>query len=245
MEFKNTTDQPVDYTGKVESGTNHVISANSRAELPSGWNTTARSDIGLTTDNGWIQGETFGPIKLAPGESFRVEFGVLEKDFISMMVSCQNGFYQNMVGADVVRGTSPAEYVLPQRWNDVYAPGTRCATPGKAGVYRKVTQARTSTMEVSATIAPKGETERYIATAYGLNYVRVQHWSVGETVGPYTLGAGQQGKLVRGFMMFVTDAQNVRCSATQVWVAEGKPYSATVTESRYSELRVDPAPVFG
>ena len=109
LEFKNTTSQSVDYTAEVESGTNHVISANSRAELPSGWSTTARSDIGLTTDNGWVQGETFGPIKLAPGETFRVEFGVLEKDFISMMVTCQGGFYQNMAGADVVRGTGPAE----------------------------------------------------------------------------------------------------------------------------------------
>lgn len=96
VQFKNTTSQPVNYTAKVESGTNHVISANSRAELPSGWSTTARSDIGLTTDNGWVQGETFGPITLAPGETFRVEFGVLEKDFISMMVTCEGGFYQNM-----------------------------------------------------------------------------------------------------------------------------------------------------
>ena len=100
VQFKNTTSQPVNYTAKVESGTNHVISANSRAELPSGWSTTARSDIGLTTDNGWVQGETFGPITLAPGETFRVEFGVLEKDFISMMVTCEGGFYQNMAGAD-------------------------------------------------------------------------------------------------------------------------------------------------
>ncbi|WP_425450992.1 hypothetical protein [Corynebacterium senegalense] len=109
LEFRNTTSQAVDYTAKVESGTNHVISANSKAALPSNWDTTARSDIGLTTDNGWIEGETFGPIKLGPGETFRVEFGVLEKDFISMMVTCQDGFYQNMPGANVVRGTGPAE----------------------------------------------------------------------------------------------------------------------------------------
>lgn len=109
LEFKNTTSQPVKYSANVESGTNHVISANSRAELPSGWNTTAKSDIGLTTDNGWIAGETFGPIELGPGESFRVEFGVLEKDFISMFVTCQSGYYQNMAGANVVRGTGPAE----------------------------------------------------------------------------------------------------------------------------------------
>ena len=122
LEFKNTTSQSVDYTAKVESGTNHVISANSRAELPSGWSTTARSDIGLTTDNGWVEGETFGPIKLAPGETFRVEFGVLEKDFISMFVTCQDGFYQNMQGADVVRGTGPAErYAFA---NIIHADGT-------------------------------------------------------------------------------------------------------------------------
>lgn len=109
LEFKNTTGSPVDYSATVESGTNHVLSANSRAALPSNWNTTARSDIGLVTDNGWIEGETFGPITLRPGETFRVEFGVLEKDFIAMMVTCEGGFYQNMPGADVVRGTGPAE----------------------------------------------------------------------------------------------------------------------------------------
>ncbi|MEJ5997947.1 hypothetical protein [Corynebacterium sp. H130] len=109
LEFKNTTSQTVKYKAEVESGTNHEISANSRAHLPSGWNTTAKADIGLTTDNGWIAGETFGPIELAPGESFRVEFGVLEKDFISMYVGCKDGFFQNMAGADVVRGTGPAE----------------------------------------------------------------------------------------------------------------------------------------
>ncbi|AKK02007.1 hypothetical protein [Corynebacterium epidermidicanis] len=109
LEFKNTTDQTVSYTAKVESGTNHVIEANSAAELPSGWNTTAKTDIGATTDNGWIEGETFGPIQLGPGESFRVEFGVLEKDFVAMFVDCHQGFYQNQPGSDVIRGTAPAE----------------------------------------------------------------------------------------------------------------------------------------
>ncbi|WP_211346227.1 hypothetical protein [Corynebacterium sanguinis] len=133
--------------------------------------------------------------------------------------------------------SAPAEYILPQRWNDDYKPGTRCATPGQGGIYvtaqrrwfeqtdaasvanrntipvpvtHKVTEARTSTLEISATITPKGEIERYLATAYGLNYVRVQHWSVGQTVGPYVLGPGRQGKLVWGFMMLDTNAQNVR-----------------------------------
>ncbi|AWB83941.1 hypothetical protein [Corynebacterium liangguodongii] len=168
--------------------------------------------------------------------------------------------------------TGPAEYILPQRWNDDYKPGSHCATPGEGGIYvnasrrwfdqtdaasvanrnatpvpvtHKVTQARSSTLQISATVQPKGEIERYIATAYGLNYVRVQQWSVGETVGPYELGANRQGKLVWGFMMLDTDNQNVRCSEDQVWEAEGARYAATVPESRYSELREDDAPVFG
>lgn len=166
----------------------------------------------------------------------------------------------------------PAEYILPQRWNDDYRPGSRCATPGEGGIYvsaerrwfdqtdaasvanrndfavpvkQTVKLARTTTLEVSATVEPKGEIEKYLSMAYGFNYVRVQHWSVGQVVGPYQLGPGRQGKLVWGFMMLDTDAQNVRCSEDQKWVAEGAPYSATVPESRYAELREDDAPVFG
>ncbi|WP_328699869.1 hypothetical protein [Corynebacterium qintianiae] len=90
----------------------------------------------------------------------------------------------------------PAEYILPQRWNDDYKPGSRCSTPGQGGIYvtaerrwfdqtdaasvanrndfavpvtHTVTQARTTTLQISATIQPKGEIERYLATAYGLN----------------------------------------------------------------------------
>ena len=48
--------------------------------------------------NGWIEGETFGPIELGPGESFRVDYGVLEKDFISMFVTCDNGVLQTNCG---------------------------------------------------------------------------------------------------------------------------------------------------
>ena len=108
-QFTNRTDQPVPYTATVETGTNHKISANSKAELPNGWNTTAKSDIGLKESNGWTDSETFGPITLQPGESFRVEYGVLEKDFISMFVECKDGLLQNQEGANVVRGTGPAE----------------------------------------------------------------------------------------------------------------------------------------
>ncbi|MDU0479630.1 hypothetical protein QVA66_10300 [Staphylococcus chromogenes] len=109
LEFKNTTDQKVKYSAKVENGMNHTVESNAVAALPSGWQVNAKADIGVVTDNGWYSGETFGPIELGPGESFRVEYGVLEKDFISMFVSCKDGFYQNMAGADVVRGTAPAE----------------------------------------------------------------------------------------------------------------------------------------
>lgn len=109
IQFANTTDQTVDYTATVETGTNHKIEANSKATLPSNWNTTAKTDIGLKESNGWTDAETFGPIHLKPGESFRVEYGVLEKDFISMFVSCQNGYRSNEPGANVIRGTGPAE----------------------------------------------------------------------------------------------------------------------------------------
>ncbi|QFQ01477.1 hypothetical protein CUROG_00355 [Corynebacterium urogenitale] len=109
LQFTNSTDQEVDYTAKVETSTNHEIESNSRAKLPSGWSTTAKSDIGLSVSNGWIDGETFGPIKLEPGESFKVEYGVLEKDFVAMFTTCQNGVIRNGQGADVIRGTGPAE----------------------------------------------------------------------------------------------------------------------------------------
>lgn len=109
IQFTNRTDQTVPYTATVETGTNHKISSNSAAKMPSGWNTTAKADIGAVDSNGWIDGETFGPIQLKPGESFKVEYGVLEKDFISMFVTCQDGILQNSREADVIRGTAPAE----------------------------------------------------------------------------------------------------------------------------------------
>lgn len=109
LQFTNRTDQTVPYTATVETGTNHKIEANSKASLPNGWDTTAKADIGLKESNGWIEGETFGPIELGPGESFRVDYGVLEKDFISMFVTCDNGVLRNGPGANVIRGTGPAE----------------------------------------------------------------------------------------------------------------------------------------
>ena len=71
------------------------------------WDSTAKSEIGLTLSNGWIEGETIGPIDLKPGESFRVEYGTVEKDFISMFVGCEDGFYSNARGADVIRDSIP------------------------------------------------------------------------------------------------------------------------------------------
>ncbi|MCG7296173.1 hypothetical protein MHJ86_04725 [Corynebacterium afermentans] len=109
LQFTNRTDQTVPYTATVETGTNRKIEANSKAALPSGWDTTAKADIGLKESNGWIEGETFGPIELGPGESFRVDYGVLEKDFISMFVTCDDGVLRNAPGANVIRGTGPAE----------------------------------------------------------------------------------------------------------------------------------------
>lgn len=109
IQFTNSTNQTVPYTATVETGTNHEISANSKAALPSGWDTTAKSDIGLKHSNGWLEEETFGPIDLKPGESIRIEYGVVEKDFISMFVTCENGILTNAEGANVIRGTGPAE----------------------------------------------------------------------------------------------------------------------------------------
>ena len=109
IQFTNRTDQVVPYTGTIETESNHAISATSAAKLPSGWNTTAKSDIGLKLSNGWVEGETVGPVKLKPGESIRVEYGVLEKDFVSMFVTCSDGVLQNSNGANVIRGTGPAE----------------------------------------------------------------------------------------------------------------------------------------
>jgi hypothetical protein len=109
LQFKNSTDQEVPYTAEVETGTNHEIDANSKAKLPSGWDTTAKSDIGLKLANGWRDKETFGPVKLKPGESFRVEYGVVEKDFISMFVGCNDDRLENIPGANVIRGKGPAE----------------------------------------------------------------------------------------------------------------------------------------
>ena len=83
-----------------------------------------------------------------------------------------------------------------------------------------------------------------LTKTYGFNYVGEQHWKLNQVVGPYTLPANSQGKLVWGFTMLDTDGQDVRCNSDQQWEVQGKPYSASVPEARYSELRLEDTPVW-
>ena len=161
------------------------------------------------------------------------------------------------------------DFELPQRWNDDYKPGTHCATPGENSTYvtakrrwfkqtdaasvanhnaeplpvkHTVSKARTETVQVSGSVRGEGDLAKILTKTYGFNYVSEQHWKINQVVGPYTLPANSQGKLVWGFTMLDTDGQDVRCNQDQVWETVGKPYSATVPESRYSELRLEDAP---
>ena len=161
------------------------------------------------------------------------------------------------------------DFELPQRWNDDYKPGTHCATPGENSTYvtakrrrfkqtdaasvanhnaepvpvkHTVSKARTETVEVSGSVQGEGDLAKILTKTYGFNYVSEQHWKINQVVGPYTLPANSQGKLVWGFTMLDTDGQDVRCNRDQVWETVGKPYSATVPEARYSELRLEDAP---
>lgn len=161
------------------------------------------------------------------------------------------------------------DFELPQRWNDDFKPGTHCATPGENSTYvtakrrwfkqtdaasvanhnaeplpvkHTVSKARTETVQVSGSVRGEGDLAKILTKTYGFNYVSEQHWKNNQVVGPYTLPANSQGKLVWGFTMLDTDGQDVRCNQDQVWETVGKPYSATVPESRYSELRLEDAP---
>ena len=161
------------------------------------------------------------------------------------------------------------DFELPQRWNDDFKPGTHCATPGENSTYvtakrrwfkqtdaasvanhnaeplpvkHTVSKARTETVQVSGSVRGEGDLAKILTKTYGFNYVSEQHWKINQVVGPYTLPANSQGKLVWGFTMLDTDGQDVRCNRDQVWETVGKPYSATVPESRYSELRLENAP---
>ena len=161
------------------------------------------------------------------------------------------------------------DFELPQRWNDDFKPGTHCATPGENSTYvtakrrwfkqtdaasvanhnaeplpvkHTVSKARTETVQVSGSVRGEGDLAKILTKTYGFNYVSEQHWKINQVVGPYTLPANSQGKLVWGFTMLDTDGQDVRCNQDQAWETVGKPYSATVPESRYSELRLEDAP---
>ena len=161
------------------------------------------------------------------------------------------------------------DFELPQRWNDDFKPGTHCAPPGETSTYvtakrrwfkqtdaasvanhnaepvpvkHTVSKARTETVEVSGSVQGEGDLAKILTKTYGFNYVSEQHWKINQVVGPYTLPANSQGKLVWGFTMLDTDGQDVRCNRDQVWETVGKPYSATVPEARYSELRLEDAP---
>ena len=116
----------------------------------------------------------------------------------------------------------PYDFELPQRWNEDLAPGSHCATPG-----------------MTDTFTPKGDLVKNLSRSYGWKYVHQVSWSLNQVVGPYTLDAGKQGRLVWGFTMLDGDAQDVKCSADQVWEPVGKPYEFSVPEARYSELKVD------
>ena len=109
LQFTNRTDHAVDYTASVKTSTNHKIDSNSVAKLPPKWNTTLKTELGIVASNGWQDKETFGPVKLGPGESFRVEYGVTLKNFVGMFLGCRDGYLQPSGGAGVIQGTAPAE----------------------------------------------------------------------------------------------------------------------------------------
>ena len=160
----------------------------------------------------------------------------------------------------------PYDFELPQRWNTDLAPGSHCATPGLQDTYvsatrrwfkqtdaasvandteeavpvtQTVKEKRVQTLEVSGTFTPKGDLVKNVSRAYGWKYVHEVSWALNQKVGPYQLAPGTQGRLVWGFTMLDGDAQDVACSRAQVWEPVGPPYSFTVPEARYSELRVE------
>lgn len=164
----------------------------------------------------------------------------------------------------------PYDFELPQRWNEDLAPGSHCATPGRTDTYvdatrrwfkqtdaasvgndtegpvpveQRVKEKRVQTLEVSGTFTPKGDLVKNVSRAYGWSYVHQVTWSLNQVVGPYTLDAGKHGRLVWGFTMLDGDAQDVKCSPELVWEPVGKPYTFSIPEARYSELRVEESPL--
>ena len=173
--------------------------------------------------------------------------------------------------ADAATGTFPGDFQLPQRWNDEYQPGTYCSSPGIGGVYmdatrrwfkqtdaasvanrndesvpvtHSVTTVRRQTTETSAKVKAEGELAKYLTQQYGFSYVYEVYWKLNQVVGPYELPAHKQGKLVWGFTMLDSNNQDVKCSEDHVWQPEGRPYTSSVPEAKYSELRMDDAPAW-
>ena len=153
---------------------------------------------------------------------------------------------------DAAPGGDAIHFELPQRWNDDYKPGTACSTPGDTGAYvtardrwfkqtdaasvanhdsvdmpvtQTVTQTREQTFKVSAKVKGEGELAKIMTNTFGFTYVHEVHWKLNQKVGPYTLPAGQQGRLAWGFIVLEAEGQNVRCTPDLVWKQSGKPLS--------------------
>lgn len=169
----------------------------------------------------------------------------------------------------VAPGEDAIHFELPQRWNDDYKPGTACSTPGDTGanvtardrwfkqtdaasvanhdsvdmpVTQTVTQTREQTFKVSAKVKGEGELAKIMTNTFGFTYVHEVHWKLNQKVGPYTLPAGQQGRLAWGFIVLEAEGQNVRCTPDLVWKQSGKPYHISAPETKYAELQIDQAP---
>lgn len=172
-------------------------------------------------------------------------------------------------GTDAAPGEDAIHFELPQRWNDDYKPGTACSTPGDTGAYvtardrwfkqtdaasvanhdsvdmpvtQTVTQTREQTFKVSAKVKGEGELAKIMTNTFGFTYVHEVHWKLNQKVGPYTLPAGQQGRLAWGFIILEAEGQNVRCTPDLVWKQSGKPYHISAPETKYAELQIDQAP---
>ena len=171
--------------------------------------------------------------------------------------------------ASPAQGEDAIHFELPQRWNDDYKPGTACSTPGDTGAYvtardrwfkqtdaasvanhdsvdmpvtQTVTQTREQTFKVSAKVKGEGELAKIMTNTFGFTYVHEVHWKLNQKVGPYTLPAGQQGRLAWGFIILEAEGQNVRCTPDLVWKQSGKPYHISAPETKYAELQIDQAP---
>ena len=169
----------------------------------------------------------------------------------------------------VAPGEDAIHFELPQRWNDDYKPGTACSTPGDTGAYvtardrwfkqtdaasvanhdsvdmpvtQTVTQTREQTFKVSAKVKGEGELAKIMTNTFGFTYVHEVHWKLNQKVGPYTLPAGQQGRLAWGFIVLEAEGQNVRCTPDLVWKQSGKPYHISAPETKYAELQIAQAP---